>query len=131
MGLKIALKPKERVIIAGAAIVNGPSPATLLVENNVPVLRAKDILKEREAQTPSQKIYFIIQLMYLDPDNLPSHHKLYWQHVRSFLKAAPSALGLIDAISTHILSANYYRALKSARKLISYETKLIAEAKVP
>ena len=41
--------------------------------------------------------------MYLDQENLPAHHKVYWDLVHAFLKAAPSALGLIDEISEHLL----------------------------
>jgi flagellar protein FlbT len=126
MALKITLKPNERVIIAGAAIRNGPSAASLLVENNVPILRGKDILKEKDSLSPAQKIYFIIQIMYLDQENLPAHHKLYWDLVRSFIKAAPSSLRLIDEISEHILGSRYYKALKTARKLIDYEKSILS-----
>jgi alpha-D-ribose 1-methylphosphonate 5-triphosphate synthase subunit PhnH len=66
MALKIQLKPHERVVIAGASICNGPTAASFLVENNAPILREKDILKEKEALSPAQKIYFVIQVMYLD-----------------------------------------------------------------
>jgi flagellar biosynthesis repressor protein FlbT len=125
MALKITLKPNERVIIAGAAISNGPAPASLLIENNVPILRGKDILKEKDVRSPAQRIYFMIQVMYLDQENLAAHHKLYWDLVRSFLKAAPSSLRLIDEISRHILGSRYYRALKTARKLIEYEKSLL------
>jgi flagellar protein FlbT len=126
MALKITLKPNERVIIAGAAIRNGPSAASLLVENNVPILRGKDILKEKDSLSPAQKIYFIIQIMYLDQENLAAHHTLYWELVRSFIKAAPSSLRLIDEISEHILGSRYYKALKTARKLIDYEKSILS-----
>lgn len=129
MGLKLVLKPNEQVIIAGASLRNGPSSATLLVENNVPVLRGKDILREKEARTAAQRIYFVVQLMYLDQENLPGQHKLYWQLVADFLGAAPSARGLIEEISGQILAGHYYKALKSARKLIAYEATLMARAK--
>ena len=46
MALKIILKPYEKIIIAGAVVTNGGSGTSLLIENNVPVLRKKDILKE-------------------------------------------------------------------------------------
>jgi flagellar biosynthesis repressor protein FlbT len=126
MALKITLKPHERLIIAGAAISNGHSTANLLIENNVPILREKDILREKNAASPAQKIYFIIQIMYLDQDDLAAHHKLYWDLVRSFIKAAPSSLRLIDEISEHILGSRYYKALKVARKLIDYEKSILS-----
>ena len=129
MALKITLKPHERMIIAGASIANGPSVANLLIENNVPILREKDILKEKDADSPARKIYFIVQVMYLDQENLAAHHKIYWDLVRAFIKAAPSALRLIDEISEHILCARYYKALKISRKLIAYEQSIISRTK--
>ncbi len=126
MALKIQLRPHERVVIAGASICNGPTAASFLVENNVPILREKDILKEKEALSPAQKIYFVIQVMYLDQDNLTVHHKLYWELVRSFVQAVPSSLSLIDEISGHLLASRYYRALKATRKLIDYEKSVLS-----
>ncbi len=126
MPLKISLKPNERIILSGAVVTNGKSAATLLVENNVTILREKDILSEPQADSPAKKIYYAIQLMYIDPANLVQYHTLYWDLVRDFLAAAPRSLGLINEISEHILGEQYYKALKTARKLIEYEQKAIA-----
>jgi flagellar biosynthesis repressor protein FlbT len=128
MALKIMLKPYERMIIAGAAFTNGNVTANLIIENTVPLLREKDILKEKDAISPAKRIYFTVQMMYLDQENLPTHHKLYWDQVRAFIKAAPSALRLIDEISEYILGAHYYKALKAARKLIDYEQSIVSRA---
>lgn len=128
MALKIVLKPNEKMIVAGAAIINGPSAASFLIANKVPILREKDILKEKDAGSPAQKIYYIVQLMYLDQDKLTTHHKLYWELVRAFVKAAPSTLRLIDEISEHLLCARYYKALKQARKLVDYEQSLLSRS---
>jgi flagellar protein FlbT len=126
MGLKITLKPGERMIIGGAVITNGGGKTNLIVENTVPILREKDILSTENANSPARRIYFAIQLMYIDNNNLPKHHKLYWELVKDFLEAAPSALDIVDQISRDILEANYYQALKHCRKLIAYEKEVIA-----
>jgi flagellar protein FlbT len=128
MALKITLKPGERIIISGAVITNGKTTAQLLVENQVPILRQKDILGENEATTPCRRIYFIIQLMYIDPGNLAAHHHTYWSLVKDVLKAAPSTLALIDRISEHILNNRHYQALKLAKKLVEYEEEAVAHA---
>jgi len=41
-------------------------------------------------------------------------------------KAAPSTVGLIDAISEQIFQRNYYQALKLSKRLIEYEEEVIA-----
>ena len=128
VALKISLKPGEKIIVSDAVITNGGTRSDLSVENRVTLLREKDIMKEAEADTPCRKIYFVTQLMYIDEENVVEHHKAYWELARGILAAAPSALGLIDPISSHILNGEYYKALKLARKLIDYETEVVKNA---
>ena len=125
MALKITLKPQEKMIIGGAVVVNGPTKAEFMVENPVPILRQKNILSPEEADTPAQRIYLVIQLMYVDQSQLQVHRKLYWQMVKEFIEAAPSALGLIDQINEYIFNEQYYDALKIAKKLIVFEQEVI------
>jgi flagellar protein FlbT len=129
MALKINLRPHERLIIGGAVVQNGGSRCDLLVENNVPILREKDILREQDADTPCKRIYFTVQLMYVDEKNLVVHHNSYWKLVQDVVKAAPSMLGLIDQISDNILSCRYYQALKLTQKLIEYEQEVMDNAR--
>jgi flagellar protein FlbT len=129
MALKIILKPHERLIIGGAVVQNGNSKCDLLVENNVPILREKDILREQEADSPCKRIYFTIQLMYVDEKNLVEHHNTYWKLVRDVLEAAPSTLAMIEPISENILNGRYYQALKLTQKLIEYEQEAMNNAR--
>ncbi len=126
MALKISLKSGERILIGGAVVKNGSrQTAELIIENNAPVLREKDILNEKEADTPCSRIYFVIQLMYIDTENLAIHHESYWKLVRPLLQAAPRLTGLIDQINENILNGKYYQALKLAAELIAYEKEII------
>jgi flagellar protein FlbT len=125
MALKVTLKPGERIIIGGAVIKNGASTTNLIIENTVPVLRQKDILTKEQADTPCKRIYLVIQLMYIDNANLPTHHNTYWSLVRDILKAAPSTLSIIDRMNDLILGNKYYQALKVAKKLIEYEEEAV------
>lgn len=131
MALKITLKPHEKMIIDGAVIKNGANRSELHIENNVPILRQKDILNEKDADTPAGRIYFAIQLMYVDDRNLQLHHKNYWALVEDFIQAAPSVLPLIDGINGLILKGQYYQALKLARDLIDYEKEAVQHAFEP
>lgn len=125
MALKITLKPKERMIIDGAVITNGHTRCDLIIENNVPVLRQKDIMNENTADSPARRIYFAVQLMYIDEENLALYHKNYWKFVQDFIQAVPSVLPLIDEISDRILKSQYYQALKLAKNLIEYEKEIM------
>jgi len=129
MALKITLKPGERMIIGGAVVTNGNSTSCdLVIENKTPILRQKDILTEEKADSPCRRVYYAIQLMYVDEHNLATYHKLYWDLVKDLVRAAPSTVVLIDSISEHILHRRYYQALKQTKRLIEYEQEAIAHA---
>jgi len=126
MALKLSLKPGEKMIIGGAVVKNGDTKAELYIENQVPLLREKDIMGENEADTPAQKIYFTIQLMYIDQENLISHHTTYWNYVKEVTQAAPSTVPMVDQISEKVVGYKYYQALKLSRKLIDYEKEIMS-----
>jgi flagellar protein FlbT len=125
MSLKITLKPHERMIIGGAVVTNGSTKSELYVENTVPLLRQKDIMGEQDAKSLCRQVYFTVQLMYIDEENLSTHHNTYWKIVKVLVKAAPSMVGFIDQISELVLSRQYYSALKIAQKLIDYEQEVL------
>jgi len=114
------------MVVGGAVITNGNIKNTdLIIENNVPILRQKDILSEKDATSPCSRIYFLIQLMYIDEEYLTTHQNTYWEYVRELLDAAPRLTGHIDRINENILIGNCYRALKLASELIDYEQEIL------
>lgn len=125
MALKIGLRPHERIVIAGAVISNGGKRCELVIENKVPILREKDLMSETEADTPCRRIYFVVQLMYLDEENLKSHYQNYWRLVEEVLAAAPSMTVYVDRISECLVAGNYYQALRRAWELIDYEKEVL------
>ena len=126
MALKLSLKPGEKMIIGGAVVKNGEARAELFIENKVPLLREKDILSENDAHTVAEKIYFTVQLMYIDQENLLNHHNTYWKYVQEMTKAAPSTIALIDQVSEMIVGSKYYQALKLSSQLIEYEKEIMS-----
>ena len=129
MALKISLKPHEKFILGGAVIANGDAKSTFVLENDVPLLREKDILTLASADTPCKKIYFAIQLMYIDGKNLAEHHKIYWELVKDVAAAAPSTKPVLQEISNDILNDRHYQALKLTKKLIDYEQEVVSRVR--
>jgi flagellar biosynthesis repressor protein FlbT len=125
MALKITLKPCEKFILGGAVIANGEAKSTFVVENDVPILREKDIMTLASADSPCKKIYFSIQLMYVDSQNMPEHHRTFWELLKDVAQAAPSRKPMLQEISGLVLNERYYQALKLTKKLIEYEQEVI------
>ncbi len=126
MPLKIELKPHESIIIGEALITNDGDRTRFYIEGNIPILREKFILREKEANTPSKRVYFIVQQMYLSraPEKL---HSLYLEYVRDLQKAAPSLIPYISVVNENIINADYYGAIKSASQLIKKEDELFGK----
>lgn len=126
MPLKITLNPEEKMVVGGAVISNGSNrKCELLIDKSAPVLREKDILTEKDASTPCSRIYFTVQLMYIDQEKLSTHYQTYWHLVRPLVQAVPSLTGLVDQISENVINGKYYQALKLAGKLIAFEEEII------
>ncbi len=126
--LKVELKPGERIILGDCVVTNADQRTKLVIEGDAPILREKDIITPKTANTPAKRIYLAIQLMYTSKDPRP-HHEVYFALVRDILMAAPSTMRLIEHINNHILTGEMYKALKSARKLIAHEEELLNHAK--
>ena len=127
MALKVELKPNERIIVGAVVIRNGDSRTRFFIEGSSPILREKDILTSQTANSPAKRIYLCVQLMYLDGMS-KEQSDLYFELVNDFLEAAPSGRPICAEINNRILSGDFYKALKTAKELIAYEQKLIANA---
>ena len=128
MALKVELKAGERIIIGECVITNADQRTRLLIDGEAPILRERDIMTPKIADTPAKNLYFIIQMMYLSKTPR-DHHETYFQLMREIVQAAPSTWPYIENINNHILTGEMYKALKQARKLIAYEQELLENAK--
>lgn len=124
MTLKVEIKPGERIIIGESLITNGGSRAKLFIEGDAPILRERDVMPAREADTPAKLIYLAVQLIYLKHGNevvLEDYKAL----AREFLDAAPGARDIVEAIDNCLLNGEFYKGVKHAKRLIEYEEQRI------
>ena len=74
-----------------------------------------------------KRIYFAVQLMYLDND-ISTLRGEYFELVNDIVTAAPSCIPIVDEINNDILTGALYKALKAAKRLIQYEQDLLTNA---
>lgn len=128
MPLKIQLKPKERIIINGAVIEGNPDGRTeIIVLNNASVMRQKHIMQEDEANTPSKRLYFTLQMLYIDPENKEQYEPLFngFHGDLDRTVSLPVIKESLALIKTAVDNAQYYDAMKICRDLIAAEEKLL------
>ena len=53
----------------------------------------------------------------------------YFDLVREFLAAAPSARAIVAEVNAKIMAGDLYKALRAARQLVVYEAELVQRAK--
>lgn len=128
MPLRISLKAGERLIVGGAVVKNGGHRCDLLIENDVPILRGKEVLSLDEATSPCRRIQFAVQLLYVDPERRQEHAALFEELVREVLEASPSMAPLLNEITERVTEGQYYQSLRLGRQLIAYEQELIRHA---
>jgi len=129
MGLKIKLRSGEKVYISGALIQNGSGSSELEILNKVPLLREKDILLEKDADSPCKRVYFIVQSLYFSPPDEASVIQLLSRLSIDIVRAAPSTAPFFEKIHDLVAQKKYYAALKEVKALIKYEETLLSHAK--
>ncbi len=127
MGLVIDLKPGEKILIGDAVITNDSQRTRLHIAGKSPIMREKDVMKEEMADTPCKKVYFLVQCMYMS-QTPQDYHKLYFDLIKDIQHASPTSTIFFLQINEHIISGNYYKALKLAKQLIEHEKELVENA---
>ena len=128
MPLKIVLKPGEKTVINQAVIQNGGEKAELILQNKASVLRERDIMTEKEANSPAKRIYFVVQMLYMFPNKERVYQQKFNALVKDFVSAVPSSTPIVLDIGKQIVVGDVYGALKLCRKLISYENEVLKYA---
>lgn len=123
MGLKLTLKPGERVAVNGAVLVNGDRRTSFVIENQAQVLRERDIMQAEEATTPARRIYLPIMLMALDPNARRAQQASYERRLVEFAEVVtdPAALDAAARLAAHVANGDYYKALQVCRTLIEFD----------
>lgn len=127
MPLKIQLKPQERVIINGAVIEGHPESRTeIVVLNNASVMRQKHILQEKDADTPVKRLYFALQMLYIDDENRDQYEASFAQYHKDLADtmSLPTIKDSLALISETVNEGRYYDAMKVCRDLIKVEAEL-------
>ncbi|WP_372399255.1 flagellar biosynthesis repressor FlbT [Azospirillum sp. HJ39] len=117
MPLKFVLRPNEKVIINGAVIGAGDRPGSFFLYNTANFLRGREVLKEEQIDSIEKKLYFVIQLVYIFPEDSTLNLQRFASILDETRDARPDVAKTLDEIARLVEGRNYYRALKLCRKL--------------
>jgi flagellar protein FlbT len=127
MPLKLKLGANERLVVNGAVLVNGAYRTTLLVSNFAHIMREKDVLQEEDANTPTKRLYFLVQAMLMQPPPSAELMEIYRsaQEQLQDVYIKPENLAILDEVDRMVGAGDYYKALARLHPLIAYEANLL------
>ena len=124
--LKISLKPNEKIYINGA-VVRVDRKVTIELMNDVQFLLESHVLQPSEASTPLRQLYFMVQVMLMDPLGAPQAREM-------FRRSLPMLIASFDnqdickglkQIDRMVGEDHIYEALKAIRSLYPLERRAL------
>ncbi|MBX3579369.1 MAG: flagellar biosynthesis repressor FlbT [Rhizobiaceae bacterium] len=124
--LKISLKPNEKIFLNGA-VIRVDRKVSIELLNDVQFLLENHVLQADDASTPLRQLYFIVQIMLMNPDGADEARLMFRkslplliasfrdEHVKATLKNIDRMVG-----EDHV-----YEALKAIRSLYAAEQSVL------
>jgi flagellar protein FlbT len=130
--MKISLRAGERVYINGA-VLRVDRKVSLELVNDVMFLLEGQIMQAPDATTALRQLYFIVQLMLMNPTDIRDALALYAQHHSALVAVCENRemLAGLAAVDEMVDATRYYEALKRIRALFPVEQAILAGAAAP
>lgn len=119
MGLRLRLRPNERIIVNGCVLTNGDRRNTITVSSFGQVLRGKYVLQPEDAKTPIRRLYFAIQMLLISgcDDQMLRHTSKLGAFVFTHMSSDEERSALLQAMDmVHI--RDFYKALVKLHPLL-------------
>ena len=124
IGLRLKLRPKERVLINGAVLENGRNQVELRVLTpETKILRLRDALHPVHVDTPTKRVCYIAQLVVsgdLSPEEALSRFVRGVVELKQVFLDSGSQAAMEQAIR-HARANNFYKAMQCMRRILPYE----------
>ena len=124
IGLRLKLRPNERVLINGAVLENGRNQVELRVLTpETKILRLRDALHPEHVDTPTKRVCYIAQLVVageLAPEEALSRFVRGVVELKQVFLDAGSQAAMDQAIR-HARADNFYKAMQCMRRILPYE----------
>jgi flagellar protein FlbT len=119
MGLRLRLRPHERIIVNGCVLTNGDRRNTITVSSFGQVLRGKYVLQPEDAKTPVRQLYFAIQMLLISgaDDKALRHASKLGAFVFTQVTENESRAAILEAMDQVHLQ-DFYKALVKLHPLL-------------
>ena len=123
--MHITLRANEKIFINGAVLKVDRKTSIELMNDAVFLLEAH-VIHERDATTPLRQLYYIIQLMLMEPGERAENKAMFHQQIAAMqaVYTEPAILDGLVKVVAMVLKARHFEALKVIRSLLPVEDRL-------
>lgn len=124
--MKIYLRANERIFINGA-VLRVDRKVSLELLNDTTFLLENHVIQKEDANTPLKQLYFVVQLMLMDPGAKDQAMEVFREMVKDMLATISNEelLNGIKAVDVDVSSGNPFPALKTIRALFPVEAEIM------
>jgi flagellar protein FlbT len=124
--LKLSLKPNEKLYINGA-VIRVDRKVTLELLNDVQFLLENHVLQPEQASTPLRQLYFIVQVMLMNPQGAVEAREMFRRSLPLMLAnfTDEQIRGTLKNVDRMVGEDHVYEALKAIRSLYPLERRAL------
>jgi flagellar protein FlbT len=120
MSLRVELGPFEKLFIGKSVLTNHGARSMFVIDGDIPILRAKDVLSPNLTASSLERLYYCVQQMYLEEDP-EKYQKSYLALARQTISENSNLGSELQVALQLITSGQHYRALNGLKKLLKPE----------
>jgi flagellar biosynthesis repressor protein FlbT len=129
--LRISLKSGERIFINGA-VLRVDRKVAIEFLNDVTFLLENHVLQPEGATTPLKQLYFIVQMMLINPEGADQSMTMFKKSIIMLLASFQNeeVLAELKRIDAVVTSGRPFDALKAIRSLYPIEEKILSAQEI-
>ena len=124
--LKISLKANEKIYINGA-VIKVDRKVTVELLNDTQFLLESHVMQPEQASSPLRQLYFILQIMLMDPGNAEQAREMFRRSLPKLLQSFSNehVLASLKHVDQLVSEDHVYDALKTIRGLYGIEDEIL------
>ena len=124
--LKLSLKPNEKIYLNGA-VISVDRKVTIELLNDVQFLLQNHVLQPGEASTPLRQLYFMLQVMLMEPAGAAEARAMFRRSLPLLLASFDDAhiCATLKQVDRLVGEGHVYDALKAIRGLYPLEAQAL------
>lgn len=130
--LKITLKAGEKIYVNGA-VMRADRKVTIEFLNDVQFLLQNHVLQPEDASTPLRQLYFIVQVMLMNPQGAAETREMFRKSLALLLANFENdqVLASLKHVDQLVSEGQVYDALKAIRALYRIEEEILGASAAP